>query len=69
MFIAKPGPELASFGDIAWFAVHESGIVRHASGPDTEGAPTRLIRGTAHWNIYARASNTMSGSTLTLLPE
>lgn len=69
MFVAAPGPEIAHLTDVH-FAIHDSGIVRHASGPDVpKGVEVRLIRGPAHYNIYARAANFMSGAQIQLLPE
>lgn len=66
MFIAAPGPEISGRTDVH-FAVYESGIVRHASGPDVTGSPIRFIHGVEHFNIYARAANKMSGANISLL--
>ena len=59
----------AGITGVIHFAVHESGIVRHASGPDIIGVTdVRPINGVPHFNQLARAANHMSGANITLLP-
>lgn len=67
MYIVKPGPEIKHMTDVH-FRVHDSGIVGHASGPDTVGiTDVRECHGVAHFNIYVRAANHMTGAGLTEL--
>lgn len=67
MYIVKPGKEIKHLTDVH-FACYESGIVRHAQGPDTHGVTDiRECRGVAHFNGYVRAANHMSGANLTTI--
>ena len=62
MYIVKPGPEIQHLTDVH-FACFDSGVVRHASGPDTEKvSDVRECHGTEHFNQLARAANFMGGA-------
>lgn len=71
--IYYPGPAISHLTDVH-FAAFESGVIRHASGPDTSpnvwgNVPKEPINGNAHFNQLARAAIHMSGAQITLLPE
>ena len=59
-----------SGGDLAWFLAFDTGIVRHAAGPDVEhwdDADQLPIRGPEHYDQLARAARAMGGADITLV--